>query len=100
MLDDVINIALQAGDCIHSIYSLESPLDIRTKQDNSPVTLADLAAHEIIVEGLALLTPELPILSEEGATYDFDIREKWNVFWLVDPLDGTQAQDCLHYFDV
>ncbi len=60
------------------------------KEDDSPLTQADLAAHEIIASGLAALTPELPIISEESCATPFDERKQWDRYWLVDPLDGTR----------
>lgn len=64
---------------------------VHRKQDNSPVTSADLAAHTIISEGLATLEPGVPILSEEGDIPAFEIRAAWQRYWLVDPLDGTRG---------
>lgn len=90
LLDQVKHIAIMAGRAINAIYLSNDPLDIKTKQDNSPVTIADLAAHNIIVEGLTELNPHIPILSEEDANFHYDVRKQWQVYWLVDPLDGTQ----------
>ncbi|MCB1560790.1 MAG: 3'(2'),5'-bisphosphate nucleotidase CysQ, partial [Xanthomonadales bacterium] len=64
--------------------------DIETKGDNSPLTAADLAANRVIVDGLRALTPDIPILSEEGKEIAWDARRGWTRFWLVDPLDGTR----------
>lgn len=64
--------------------------EVTTKADNSPVTAADLAANQHIIDGLRLLTPEIPILSEEDADVPFADRQHWSRFWLVDPLDGTK----------
>lgn len=61
-----------------------------SKADNSPLTLADLAAHRTIVAALTRLTPEIPILSEEAADIPYSQRSQWTRFWLVDPLDGTK----------
>ena len=61
-------------------------MGIQTKHDQSPLTQADLASHHIIIEALKTLTPEIPILSEEGEILD----EKVDTFWCVDPLDGTK----------
>lgn len=90
LLQEVIKIAKIAGGEILAIYNLNAPLNIQTKMDKSPVTKADLLAHQIIVEGLAKLVPQFPILSEEDPDVAFSVRQKWNTFWLVDPLDGTQ----------
>src|SRR5690606_37396417 len=59
--------------------------------DDSPVTAADMAAHRCIIAGLARLTPDIPVLSEESAhTVPLARRRGWSRFWLVDPLDGTR----------
>jgi len=69
------------------VYS-ENDLGVELKQDSSPLTRADLAAHHVIVE--ALETTGLPILSEEGEDIPYSVRRNWDQFWLVDPLDGTK----------
>jgi len=61
-----------------------------SKADGSPLTLADLAAHRTIVDGLNKLTPDCHILSEEAADISYAERAQWTRFWLVDPLDGTR----------
>jgi 3'(2'), 5'-bisphosphate nucleotidase len=60
------------------------------KDDRSPLTEADLESHRILARGLALLTPELPLLSEESEARDIAGRREWTKFWMVDPLDGTR----------
>lgn len=60
------------------------------KQDNSPVTTADRAAHTVISRGLSVLTPEIPVFSEEGRAIGWQERRGWQCYWLVDPLDGTR----------
>src|SRR6185503_9952744 len=60
------------------------------KADRSPITAADRAAHTVITEALAAWTPEVPVVSEEGALPDAQVRQAWRRFWLVDPLDGTK----------
>ena len=71
------------------IYDGAQPLDVTRKSDDSPVTAADLAAHQVIVQGLAALTPDVPVLSEEDPP-GWDVRQHWQQYWLVDPLDGTK----------
>lgn len=88
ILKDVITLSMDAGHEIMSIYSTD--FDATQKDDNSPLTEADMAAHHTIVAGLQKLTPDLPILSEESADIPFEERVKWNTYWLVDPLDGTR----------
>jgi 3'(2'), 5'-bisphosphate nucleotidase len=83
--------ALKAGHKIMEIYnnpSLFAQTDI--KSDNSPLTLADKAANEIIVSDLNLYFPSIPVFSEEGKNIAFEERKNWEYFWLVDPLDGTK----------
>ncbi len=64
---------------------------VERKDDNSPLTAADTAAHHAIVDGLHLLTPQIPVLSEESAVQaGWDERRRWARYWLVDPLDGTR----------
>lgn len=83
-------LARQAGQAIMPYYADPSRIDAQQKTDNSPVTAADLAAHQIIVEGLQHAFPEIPILSEEAADIDYTIRKNWQQYWLIDPLDGTR----------
>ncbi len=63
---------------------------VQRKDDNSPLTLADLESQRVIVEGLRRLTPQLPILSEESAQAPWQERRGWPELWVVDPLDGTR----------
>lgn len=87
-LDEVVSIAKEAGKAILAVY--EQGIEIQHKHDNSPLTQADLAAHNLIENGLAALVPELPVLSEESAAIPFSTRRQWGSYWLVDPLDGTR----------
>ncbi|MEW9798140.1 3'(2'),5'-bisphosphate nucleotidase CysQ [Alteromonas sp. CYL-A6] len=87
LADQVLAIARQAGDAIMAIY--QQDFDVYTKDDASPLTEADLAAHNIIMQGLSALS-DLPVLSEESASIAWDERRQWQRYWLVDPLDGTK----------
>jgi 3'(2'), 5'-bisphosphate nucleotidase len=87
-LDAVAQIAAEAGRCILAVYN--SPFAVEQKEDRSPLTEADRAAHELICARLAVLTPDIPVLSEESAKIDYAERAGWTQFWLVDPLDGTR----------
>jgi len=87
-LGSVRGIAIEAGRCILDIYG--RGFEVTQKADRSPVTEADHAAHALISERLAALTPGIPILSEESAGVRFPLRATWTRFWLVDPLDGTK----------
>ena len=88
LLDAVIGIAADAGRCIVDVYDQE--FTIQHKDDKTPLTEADMAAHDAIESGLSRLTPDIPILSEESAAIAFSERKTWNRYWLVDPLDGTR----------
>ena len=81
-------IARAAGEAIMSIYS--QPFAVEYKQDESPLTAADKGAHEVIVQALARLTPDIPVLSEESFPEVMAARLGWSRYWLVDPLDGTK----------
>lgn len=65
MLEKICQLARDAGDAIMAVYDGEQPLDARQKKDDSPVTAADMAAHNVIKKGLALLDTQTPMLSEE-----------------------------------
>lgn len=84
----VIELAKTAGAAILEIYN-RSEYTIVEKADESPLTEADLAAHEIINSGLSQIL-DVPIISEESNIPDQDTRMNWSQFWLVDPLDGTK----------
>lgn len=88
LVDEVRKIACRAGEKILEIY--ETEFSVERKKDNSPLTAADMAAHNTICEALTTLTPDIPILSEESSHIDYSERKKWNQYWLVDPLDGTR----------
>ena len=89
-LEDIIAIAKQAGELTLPYHKQPTPLMIAHKQDQSPLTQADLAAHQYITQSLQQLTPDLPVLSEEDANIAFEQRRQWQRYWLVDPLDGTK----------
>lgn len=84
----VVALARRAGEAILEVYARD--FAVQAKDDDSPLTQADLASHRIIVEGLQALAPEIPVLSEEGAGIPWETRRGWERYWLVDPLDGTR----------
>ena len=88
-LEGIIKIAKSAGAAVLQVYEKED-FGVETKADNSPLTEADLAAHEIIISGLNELAPGVPILSEESEDIPYATRKKWQRYFLVDPLDGTK----------
>lgn len=87
-LEPVRVLAAEASTRILEIYA--TAFGVIAKDDNSPLTAADLAAHHTILAGLRALTPEIPVLSEESTALPFAERSRWPRYWLVDPLDGTQ----------
>ena len=78
--------AIRAGNEILTVY--KDDIVVEYKADESPLTMADKNAHHVIVDGLK--ASGLPLLSEEGKTIPYEERSKWELFWLVDPLDGTK----------
>jgi len=93
-IQDIVKIAKDAGIAIMEIYNQD--FGVEFKSDNTPLTLADRKANEIIVTALnqlpvnSFLQQNIPILSEEGRDVPFDERKNWEYFWLIDPLDGTK----------
>ncbi len=82
------NAALRAGAAILDVYRRRGDYDIDLKEDLSPVTEADRQAHAVIRDYLG--PTHVPLLSEEGREMRYDERRDWDMFWLVDPLDGTR----------
>lgn len=88
-LADIIACSLKAGAEILDVYH-SADFGVESKKDDSPLTLADKRANDVITDSLESKYPEFPILSEEGKHLDFEDRKNWEYFWLVDPLDGTK----------
>ncbi|HET8551014.1 MAG TPA: 3'(2'),5'-bisphosphate nucleotidase CysQ [Gammaproteobacteria bacterium] len=88
LLEPLTRIAEAAGTAILDIYATD--FDVELKDDRSPLTAADKAAHRLICAQLAELTPDMPVLSEESAAVPVAERRRWSRYWLVDPLDGTK----------
>ena len=88
LTQNALVIAHRAGRRIVDVYG--GHYDVDVKSDNSPVTTADLVAHDLIIESLGQLEPKLPVLSEESTDVSFEERNRWSTYWLVDPLDGTR----------
>lgn len=87
-LPRVVELVQQAGDVILPFWRSELVVD--EKADASPVTAADLAAHQVLADGLRALAPDIPVLSEEDCGIPLATRGAWHRWWLVDPLDGTK----------
>lgn len=88
LIDPIVALAIEAGNAILEIYATD--FDVETKTDESPLTKADMASNQVIEKGLKALTPDIPVISEEGGLPEFDVRGKWARYWLIDPLDGTK----------
>ncbi|MGA9573402.1 MAG: 3'(2'),5'-bisphosphate nucleotidase CysQ [Lysobacterales bacterium] len=88
MFDQLVDISRRAGLKILDWY--DGDMGITIKADDSPLTRADLASHELIKDELSKRWPEIPILSEESADIPWETRRNWQQYWLVDPLDGTK----------
>lgn len=87
-MDGLCALAVEAGRAIMTVYKTEFVVEY--KDDDSPLTRADKLSHAIIADGLALMYPDVPVISEEGRGVPYGERAGWTRFWLVDPLDGTK----------
>lgn len=87
-LPGVIELVRRAGAAI--LPHWRAGVVVTAKADASPVTAADLAAHHLLLDGLAALDPSIPVLSEEACEIPLSERAQWRRWWLVDPLDGTK----------
>ena len=87
LLAEQLNAAVRAGAEIMRIYNGSEDYDISLKSDHTPITIADRMAHDSIKRSLG--ATRIPILSEEGRSMLYEERCNWELFWLVDPLDGT-----------
>ncbi|MCO5236911.1 MAG: 3'(2'),5'-bisphosphate nucleotidase CysQ [Chitinophagaceae bacterium] len=90
LIEKILPVAQQAGEAIMEVYHSEGRIHVAVKDDRTPLTIADKAAHTIIAKGLRDLFPGIPVLSEEGAAVSYDERKNWDYYWCVDPLDGTK----------
>jgi 3'(2'), 5'-bisphosphate nucleotidase len=87
LLPHCFNAAVKAGAAIMKIYKNRDDYDISLKSDHTPITMADRMAHNTIKDTLG--PTRIPVLSEEGREMLYDERRNWELFLLVDPLDGT-----------
>ncbi len=88
IVEPTIELATIAGDAILEVYATH--FDVQAKEDDSPLTQADMASNRTIVACLEAFTPDIPIISEEFGLPEFDVRSTWSRYWLIDPLDGTK----------
>lgn len=88
LLPKAYNAALRAGAAILEVYLGDEEVSVDIKKDNTPITIADRKAHSVIREYLG--QTRVPLLSEEGREMLYAERKDWDLFWMVDPLDGTK----------
>ncbi|HVE14805.1 MAG TPA: inositol monophosphatase family protein, partial [Elusimicrobiota bacterium] len=86
---EVVDICLRAGEAILRHYRAPE-IAVSRKEDQSPLTAADLEANAIILAGLARAASGAPVISEESERLPWEARKDLRDFWLVDPLDGTK----------
>ena len=87
ILLQLCNAAITAGNRVLDFYELDT--EIIYKEDESPLTKADLDSNKILLSSISKITPNVPILSEEEFI-EWDTRKNWETYWLIDPLDGTK----------
>lgn len=87
--EPLVELARNAGSAIMAFYAANDGADLQFKADDSPLTAADLAAHQLLVAGLPKIL-DIPIISEESVLPSFAERSGWGRYWLIDPLDGTK----------
>lgn len=91
LMPELLQLTKKAGEAIMEVYNQPASFtQVTLKSDQSPLTQADQAANDLIAAGLAELTPDIPILSEEGKMVPYEERQVWPLYWCVDPLDGTK----------
>ena len=88
LLPKLISLTSVTGETIMSLQKESAGFIV--KSDSTPLTQADNASHNLITDALEKITPDIPILSEESKETSFSVREKWQKYWLIDPLDGTR----------
>jgi 3'(2'), 5'-bisphosphate nucleotidase len=85
LLGSALRASLLAGDAVMKVY--DTDFEVFLKIDRTPLTEADRQSHKMLADQLG---KDIPLLSEEGSQTAFEDRKNWNLFWLVDPLDGTK----------
>lgn len=90
LLEKVVELCKEAGAAILQVYNQKQAISVETKDDDSPVTAADLAAHKVLLRDLPGLLEGVPVLSEEGVLPAWEERREWTSYWIIDPLDGTK----------
>jgi 3'(2'), 5'-bisphosphate nucleotidase len=90
MIQSIVNVVARAADEVLIEYHKTVPSEIDWKSDHSPLTQADRRSHAVLFEGLLREYPQIPILSEEGGRIPHSERRDWDLFWCLDPVDGTK----------
>lgn len=90
LIPPLIALCHEAGEAICGHYHAPGEVKVKAKQDDSPLTRADMDSHHILRDGLRQLTADVPVLSEESSPEHKALRHQWRRYWLVDPLDGTK----------
>ncbi|MGL4566058.1 MAG: 3'(2'),5'-bisphosphate nucleotidase CysQ family protein, partial [Halioglobus sp.] len=90
LVTPLLELCREAGALIVRHYHAAGAGDFQSKEDNSPLTLADTESHALLQAGLRALDSSIPLLSEESPAADLAGRRHWPRYWLVDPLDGTR----------
>jgi len=90
LIDRVVELSHQAGELILDVYHHSDGIRVESKDDDSPITKADMAAHRLLEPGLEQLLDGVPVLSEESPMPAYEERKRWRTYWLIDPLDGTK----------
>ena len=88
LIEALLTLSEEAGRAILGVY--DGPIKVTVKDDESPLTQADQAAHRVIEQALEQLTPQWPVVSEESSPERQQLRTQSPCYWLVDPLDGTK----------
>lgn len=88
LLTIAIESAKKAGEEVARYYQ-QGDFTAEMKADNSPVTSADIAANDVLMDQLKTLTPDIPVISEEVGALPLAERAQWQRYWLLDPIDGT-----------
>ncbi len=86
LLNTAITAALEAGKAILEIYH-SGEFDVEIKGDNSPLTRADTASHNVIMSYLEL---QIFLYSLKRERHPYKERKDWKQLWIVDPIDGTK----------
>lgn len=90
LIPELLNINQQASAAIMEVYKNFKAGDEILKSDDSPLTLADKKSHQVIMEGLSKLTPDIQVISEEHKNLPYAERKDLEYVWCIDPLDGTK----------